>query len=203
MSTENKKFEFLVDYAIRNKWSKGLPRLSKRTVAHPIRKPVPITEVVVHGTGGGGTYMFVLGGWRKEQYLKNIALFHYLIQLNEKIIEILDPDNFVFHSSSSWHDATTIGIEIENPHKFNDAPYTEWQYEALGYLIFDKLLEKYPTINKIVSHNMNGQIYSRKSKACPGAGFDWTKLEYEMEKRNISYKKLKDEIYIFEKKRNK
>lgn len=197
----NNKFEFLVDYAIRNKWSKGLPRLSKRTIKNPVRKPVPITEVVVHGTGGAGTYMFVLGGWRKEEYKKSIALFHYLIELDEQIIEILDPDNFVFHSSSSWHDTTTIGIEIENPHKFNDADYTDWQYEALGYLIFDKLIEKYPTINKIISHNMNAQIYSRKSKACPGDGFDWSKLEYEMKKRNISYKKLKDEIYVFEKKK--
>jgi len=165
--------ETIVDTAIREKWHRGFERE---------RQP---DTVVIHGTGGGGTYQYVLGGGRKKLYKKGIALFHYLVERDGKVIEIIDPDRWVYHSSSGKQDEKTIGIELLNHDKNNKDQYTNAQYEALFFLIFDYLCDRY-SIRIIASHNRMKEKYSDGNKNCPG-NFDWDLLESEMVKRGLSY----------------
>jgi N-acetyl-anhydromuramyl-L-alanine amidase AmpD len=162
-----------VDTAIRDKWHNGFDRNRQ------------VSTVVLHGTGGKGTYQYVLGGARKKLYKKGIALFHYLIERDGATIEIIDPDKWVYHSSSGQQDERTIGIELVNPHNSNQDQYTNAQYESLFFLIFDYLMDRY-NINIIVSHNRMKEKYSGGNKVCPG-NFDWDKLESEMVKRGLEY----------------
>lgn len=142
-------------------------------------------EIVIHGTGGGGTYQWVLQGGRKELYRRGIALFHYLIERDGSVTEIIDPDRWVYHSSSGKHDEKTIGIELVNPKSNNSAPYTDEQYKALFGLVIDYLMEKYP-ISVIVSHNHNKRVFSKGKKKCPG-NFDWKLLKDELDARMMQY----------------
>lgn len=151
-----------IDTKIREKWHKGFNRSEKPT------------EIILHGTGGGGTYTYVFNGGRKELYQVGIALFHYLIERDGKTIEIIDPEKWVYHSSSGKHDEETIGIEILNPSANNTQAYTIQQYKSLYDLIVE-LFQRYP-ITLIRSHNMTKQIYSGTGKPCPG-NFNWHDLE--------------------------
>ncbi len=158
--------EIIKDTKIRDRWHAGFKReLNPHTV-------------VLHGTGGGGTYNWVLQGGRKEQYKRGIALFHYLIERDGATTEIIDPDRWVYHSSSGQFDSRTIGIELVNPSPTNNSTYTENQYKSLFDLIFFELFERYPII-QIMSHNKAKEIYSGGNKVCPGK-FDWDRLEQEM-----------------------
>lgn len=155
-------------------------------------REIDISEIVIHATAGGttaeGVLLWVLGGEKAKNYLQGIGLFHYIIDRDESnIIEVLDPNYWCWHSSSSSHDHGTIGIELVNPSKTNRLPFTEIQYKSLFDLIFDKLLIDYPTIKSIVSHDFNAKTFSNKPpKPCPGA-FDWKRLEAELMIRNIIY----------------
>jgi N-acetyl-anhydromuramyl-L-alanine amidase AmpD len=166
-------FETIIDVAIRDRWHDGFERER------------PPDTIVIHGTGGPGTYQFVLDGGRKKLYKEGIALFHYLIERDGKIIEIIDPDRWVYHSSSGKHDEKTIGIELLNNDKDNQDQYTNAQYESLFFLIFDYLFSRY-RIRIIASHNRMKEKYSGGNKKCPG-NFDWDKLETEFKKRRLSY----------------
>ena len=115
----------------------------------------------------------MLGGGRKELYVKGVGLFHFLIEPNGKIIEIIDPNKKVYHSSSLEHDDATIGIEIQKNHN-SDKPTID-QNMALFFLI-QQLLEKFPTIKRINSHDFNRKKFSNlPPKPCPGK-FDWDHL---------------------------
>jgi|WetSurMetagenome_2_1015567.scaffolds.fasta_scaffold02376_16 N-acetyl-anhydromuramyl-L-alanine amidase AmpD len=155
--------------SIRQKYFEGFKRLNAPS------------EVVIHGTGGGSTAQgmidWMLSGEREEEYKKGIALFHYLNDRDGKIYEIIDPDNWVYHSSSGRHDAVTIGIEHLKPDALNKTALTEEQYDStVEFLVF--LINKYP-ITSIIGHVMNTIKYSGPKYVkvpCPGE-FDWIKLQ--------------------------
>lgn len=154
----------------------------------------PITEVVIHGTAGGSETTNLLrwmyNGERGAEYMKGIALFHYLIGRDGEIIEIIDPAYYVYHSTSGAHDKQTIGIEMMNPDKMNASNYTDAQYQSLFKLIFDYLMKLYPTINRITSHRYNIIVYNHgklSPKQCPGTGFVWAKLDEELQRRKYQY----------------
>ncbi len=160
----------IVNTTIRDKYHQGFDR------------DQPITEIVIHGTGGGanaqGLINWMLNGERAAEYQKGVGLFHYLNDRNGDIYEIIDPARWVYHSSSGIHDKYTIGIEHINPNPKNAAEYTDAQYTALEELIL-KLLDDYPLINTIVGHVQNTLKYSgpKYVKApCPG-NFNWTRLQ--------------------------
>jgi N-acetyl-anhydromuramyl-L-alanine amidase AmpD len=177
------KPEIRIDTAIREKWHAGHGR------------PGPPNEIVIHGTGGGGTYKFVLDGGRAQEYKRGVALFHYLIASDGVITEIISPDRWVYHSSSGRHDERTIGIELENKSANNAQAYTDAQYASLFALVFDELMVRYK-IKRLVSHNFNGLKFSDQGKACPGKGFDWKLLSEEMKVRGIEAVRNDSEEYI-------
>ena len=147
-----------------------------------------ITEVVIHGTAGGsnaqGLINWMLSGEKDAEYSQGIALFHYAIDRDGTVYEIINPDRgWVWHSSSGAHDELTIGIELINPSSANAAEYTNPQYHALARLILNVLVLKYPTIKHLISHNFNQLRFSPSygGKECPGAGFDWGMFKEIME----------------------
>ena len=162
---------YKIDTLIRTKWHSGFDRKK------------PVRKITIHGTDGGGTYQFVLRGDGvnrlgerfSDTYKKGVALFHYLIEPSGKIIEIIDPDRWVYHSTSGKYDEETIGIEIQkNSNVNNDA--TDAQYESLVALVA-MLSARYPLIDSIESHDYRGMKYSnRPPKPCPGK-FDWNRFE--------------------------
>jgi len=172
---------------VSKKWHPGFERVT-RSVFGKV-EPVEIEEIVIHGTGGLGTFEWVRDGGRRSEYVKGIALFHYIVEYDLfKIRQIAPTERWYYHSSSGKHDMYTIGIELENPHKTNGVPYTDDQYTLLIHLIFNELLVKYPSIKRIVSHNHNIRKYSNSSKSfCPGKYFEWGKLEEELKSRSLPY----------------
>lgn len=161
------------DNIIRNKWHQGFNR-----DANP-------TEITIHATGGGGTLGYVREGGRKELYVKGVALFHYLVNIAGEVIEIIDPDKWVYHSSSMDHDKTTIGIEIEKASGTNSGLPSVQQMKSLTELI-EHLCGLYP-IDTISTHDYNRKKYSNlPPKPCPG-DFDWTAIEYKF--KNITINK--------------
>lgn len=182
--------DILIDKQIRNKYQQGW--IGKK-------RGKAVTEIVIHGTQGGtsieGLLSWMYGGERAKEYNQGIALFHYGIGQDGKIVEVIDPEYWVYHSSSGAHDKTTIGIELMNPDKANMQPYTEAQYKALFGLIFDHLLPLYPSIKRIVSHNYNQKTYSGWGKQCPGQGFDWSKVTAELQARKMPHTST-GEVYV-------
>ena len=166
-----------IDTRVRDKWHEGFDR--ERDV----------TTIVLHGTGGGssteGLIKWMLGGERGKSYERGIALFHYLLGRDGEIIELIDPEYWVYHSSSGRQDKRTIGIGLMNPHPTNEDEYTQEQYESLFWLMFDVLFKSFP-ISAIVSHNRMKEKFSNGSKDCPN-NFEWESLEVELEMRNIAY----------------
>ena len=177
-----------INKQVRNKYKRGWIRKIRKTNK-------PIVEITLHGTAGGtsttGLLRWMYNGARAKLYYKGIALFHYLVGRNGELVEVIDPEYWVYHSQSGRHDKQTIGIELINPDKMNSGSYTEAQYKALFELIFDHLMPLYPTINKISTHRYNVIVYNRgriSAKQCPGTGFDFSRLSKELEKRLYNYK---------------
>ena len=179
-----------IDTKIRTKYHMGFDREGE-----------PITEIVIHGTGGGssasGLINWMLTAGRPSEYKKAIALFHYLIDTDGETTEIISPENWVFHSSSGQHDKTTIGIEHINSDAHNDKEYTAAQYAALIKLI-TILMKKYP-ITTIVGHGQNKLKYSKAYKECPGSQFRWDIIENELLSQGYSFSKSKEKIYNIKK----
>lgn len=154
------------DTIIRNKFFDGYART------------LPITWFVIHGTGGGGTlrwmrYQVKLNSKRGLKYQRGVGLFHYLIERNGMIWEIIDPDMWVWHASVGNIDGGTIGVELLNPSPFNRKKYTVEQYDALLALYTHLRTKKYPKMDIMISHNRAKQKISGRTKKCPGKGFDW------------------------------
>lgn len=174
-----------LNISIRTKYEKGW--------INKLREKQP-TEIVIHGTGGGSKkgiikWMLNPGKWKEERYNKGIGLFHYLIGRDGSITEIINPNYWVYHSTSGSHDKKTIGIELVNPSKTNKRKYTEKQYIALIDLIKNNLMMKY-RIDTIVSHKFNIWKYNKNArkydKECPG-NFNWNRLNKEIEKCEINF----------------
>lgn len=177
----------IINKSIREKYHRGFDREGE-----------DITEIVLHGTGGGsssvGLINWMLSAGRPSEYKRGIALFHYLIDLDGEVTEIISPDNWVFHSSSGQHDKNTIGIEHINADPHNGNEYTAAQYAALIKLL-SVLTKKYPTINTIVGHGRNKFAYSKVYKECPGPRFRWDIIENELLAQGFSFEKTKECIY--------
>lgn len=162
----------IIDTRIRTKYRKGWIK--------KIRTKKGITEIVLHGTGGGSSISSLLrwmyNGERTKEYNKGVALFHYAIGRDGKIVEVLPVSHWVWHSSSGKHDKETIGIEMSNTSRLNAHAYTDEQYDSLFSLI-EKLLKEQLTIKTIVGHGYNRVRWGRSTrKRCPGSGFDWKRL---------------------------
>lgn len=155
------------DNIIRNKFFGGYERTTD------------ISWYVIHGTSGGGTLDWMRNtkpnSDRGKKYQKGIALFHYLIEEDGKIWEIIPPNKWVWHSATGSTDKGTIGVEMLNKSIGNTKPYTPSQYVAL--LALYTYLKENITICKnmdvMISHNRAKQKITGKSKSCPGKGFDW------------------------------
>jgi len=172
--------EIIKDTFIREKYHSGFSR--KRTLSK-------VSEVVIHGTGGGYTLEWMRGGGRAEQYYKGIALFHYLIDRAGVIWEIIDPDRWVYHSSRGRMDRRSIGIELENYSRTNEWDYSDFQYDSLLWLVFNHLRPLYPDLNVIMSHKRAWQKVSggKYTKECPGPAFDWDKIEKFMHSKSLTF----------------
>ena len=161
--------------------------LYSRGISDKTRKKA-ITEIVVHGTGGGNgdVDQFVnwqLGGERASDYNQGISLVHFVIGTDGRIVQTIDPKQYwVYHSSSVSHDEETIGIELCNSSYSNSNQYTDAQYTALAALC-DKLMRENKSCRRIVSHNYNGKTYSALPKNCPGTVFDWARLKCDLDSR--------------------
>ena len=159
-----------------------------RTYSSGLKRKLKVSEITVHGTAGGGSALGVLkwmlslnkkenpSDWelkRIQDYRNNIALFHFIIDYDGTIYQIIDTDRTVFHSQSGQHDHCSIGIELVNSAKDNSAQYKPEQYKALAELI-EYLKQKYP-ITVITSHNYNAFFYSgiKRPLNCPGINFKW------------------------------
>jgi hypothetical protein len=160
-----------------------------------------ITEIVIHGTGGGdGTAeQFVawqLSGEQATNYNKGIALVHYVIGRDGKIIQTIDPEIFwTWHSTSYMHDQETIGIELCNPSASNSNPYTDQQYKALAGLCA-KIISEHGRCKQIQSHNWTGLTYSNTGKACPGSVFIWDRFMRELDFYGVPTKRIQQEVLL-------
>ncbi len=170
---------YKIDTLIRTKWHRGFQRKK------------PVSEIVIHGTDGGGTYDFVLRGDGvnrlgekfSETYKKGVALFHYLIEPGGDVIEIIDPERWVYHSTSGKHDELTIGIEVQKNSNVRSKPTQEQMFALVA--LCQMLIKRFPKIDRVVSHDYNGLKYSaRPPKPCPGA-FDWGEFERLLDNENV------------------
>lgn len=175
--------DIIINEKIRNKYHSGFERNTG-----------DIREIVIHQTGGGSSakallsWMFKSG---RKGYKRGIALFHYAIDRNGDVYEIINPDRWVYHSSSGRHDKKTIGIEIVCPSRSNDIMPTTKQYKALMRLI-NMLMNRYYNIDSIVGHGYNGRKYSKRYKNCPG-NFDWFMIEKHLIDNDYIYDSEDDE----------
>lgn len=153
-----------------------------------------ISEIIVHGTSGGqsakGIINWMLGGERAEEYKKGIGLFHYEIDRNGDVYQLIPNGYWCYHSSSGQHDKVTVGIELVNPEKDNFGKYKMEQYKSLMDLI--KMFMLNYQIKVIAGHGATKLQYSGSYKYCPGKLFDWELLE-----KNFNIKKIKNEMYVF------
>lgn len=155
----------------------------KYTQGH--KRTLPVKYLVVHGTGGGRNAKNLLAWMRnpnkKQQarYRRGVALFHYIIDRDGSVTEIIDPHNWVYHSSIGEMDAGTIGVELMNPSKSNSTAYTDEQYKSLVEL-YDYLKGKFP-LEKIFSHRYAKQVIGGHGrKNCPG-NFDWDRFSKDIQ----------------------
>jgi len=186
--TLEKEVNIKIDTTIRKKYKKGWAKKGRKK---------PIIEIVIHGTAGGSTTSgllnWMMSGARAKKYNRGIGLFHYTIGRVGNIVEVIDPNYWVYHSTSGNNDKQTIGIELLNPDKNNEDAYTSKQYKSLFDLIFNHLLPIYPSITRITSHRYNILTKNKKSiakkydKNCPG-NFDWFMLDKELKKQGYTFK---------------
>ena len=166
----------IVFNGVREKYSSGLQRSN------------PPETIILHGTAGGGSggkpgspgglLKWMMGGEREVEYTKSIGLFHYLIEQDSDVWEIINPDKYTYHSGTGGHtDSRSIGIELVNRDAGNMDEYAPEQYDALDTLL-SELFARYPTINEITGHSA---IYKRvkqraKTLDCPGPMFKWDRV---------------------------
>lgn len=165
-----------IDKQIRTKYKNGW--------INRVRKVKP-QEVVIHGTGGGNSvegFMSWMYNDGRPGYNDGIGLFHYLIGPKGEVIEIIDPEYWVYHSHSDQHSVYEIGIEMMNSSKSNRDAYTQAQYDSVFKLIFEHLIPLYPSISRICGHRYNMINYNPKNYQtfyyqCPGEGFKLANLD--------------------------
>ena len=184
------KVKIAINEKIREKY-KNLTRHSWNKHKRDIKT---INEVVVHATAGGsfkGIQNWMVGyngkkAQRHKEYKDSIALFHYMIGKKGEIVEIINPEYWVWHSSSGKHDKETIGIEFVKSDNKNMSKITPAQYKAFFELLFNHIMVEYP-ITRITGHNYNCQKYKKVKWQCPGT-FDWKKVEKMLKTYKYEFK---------------
>ena len=170
-------------------------RILTRYRAGLLSRACPITEIVVHNTGGGASAEGVIV-WQAytcsqaeaSNFNRAVGLFHYLIDFAGAIHSLIPEKEFwCYHSSSGQNDRNTVGVELLNKSSTNNMPNTEHQYKALALLCRD-LLRKHPTIERIVGHRHNSMKFSGIDKECPGSGFDWQQFILALDLQDIGVK---------------
>lgn len=199
MDINSAPFRYIIYNDIKVKYHQGF-----------IRKDSEVTHFIVHGTAGGNTALsnlnWMLSGgyigngiYRSEYYKKGVCLFQYIICRTGKIYEIINPHNFVYHSSTggssenrTGFDRHTIGVELTNPDRADNGTYTIMQYKALVWL-YRFLAERFPNMKDIYSHNLIKKEKTGESKNCPGKGFDWDKFSLHLDDREVNHSIIKYE----------
>ena len=155
-----------------------------------------ISEIVIHGTGGGvnavSLLRWMITGGRAEEYKKGIGLFHYLIDRDGEIYKLYNLEKWMYHSSSGQHDKCTVGIELMNPSANNQVEYTAEQYKSLAEII--EAINKLVPIKTIAGHGYNKQKYSGSYKVCPGR-FDWFNFGEMLDKKGMSFTASGEALY--------
>lgn len=165
-----------IDTEIRSKFHAGFPRGQDPDI------------FVIHGSAGPNPYVWVrdaerLKNPRIDLYKKGIALWHYTINDDGEVIEMIDPGNFTYHCHAGKDEVRTIGVELENPD--NKSPFKDAQYNSLFNLI-DYLLGRFG-LTEIISHNKMKERYRGKGKVCPGDGFEWGRIGRFLSDNKLSY----------------
>lgn len=168
-------------------WHRGIPRLKA------------LKRVVIHGTAGIDNVTQLLdwmvrgGDGRHHKYKQSIGFFHFAIDKNGTILQLIDTDRWMYHSHSGVYDEESIGIELCNRDIKNRNPYTPEQYTSLIWLLFEYLISRNP-ITEITGHERMMQKYSKSTFRkngyryyCPG-NFDWAQLALYMDQNDIPYK---------------
>lgn len=162
-----------------------------------------INEIIIHGSGGPDTAKGIInwmasggqlrdGTNRIEKYKHGIGMFHYEIDFDGDIYQLVPLTITVFHSLSGKHDWNTVGIEMvsSDPKSNNSTPYTINQYNSL--LDLCKYIMTQCPIRLIAGHSATSYKYRGKPKPpppCPG-NFDWGILE-----NNFSLSMIEPERY--------
>ena len=171
----------IIDYPdIRQKYFEGFDRAEEPN------------EIVIHGTGGGASadaiLKWMLNGERGESYKKGIGLFHFLIDFDGTIYQIIEDYKWVYHSDAGKHDAKTIGIELMNNKSGNKGIIADAQYNALSDIIVDYVSKD---VRIISNHDANRKLYSGLGpKGCPG-NFDFVYF-YKMLAERLNFERITD-----------
>jgi N-acetyl-anhydromuramyl-L-alanine amidase AmpD len=158
-----------------------------------------ITGIIIHGSGGPDTAKGVInwmlaggamadGTNRTADYKKGVGLFHYEIDSNGDIYQLIQDIYFVYHSSSGRNDASTVGIELIQKEKNNSGKYSIEQYDSLFTLI--KSLMILCPIKIIAGHGGTKLKYTGSYKNCPGEKFDWISII-----NNFNLQAISKEVY--------
>jgi hypothetical protein len=175
MDVTDLPYGYVIDTRIRDKYHTGFDR-----------KDSAVSHFIVHGTAGGSKAEDCLkwmirggdmggGNFRKDDYKRGIALFQYMIDRDGKIIELISPHKWVYHSSTGSFDAMTIGAELINPDRNNGGGYTDMQYKSLA-MLYKFLNERFGNLKIMQGHGAIKKEKTGSSKTCPGKGFAWMKL---------------------------
>lgn len=146
-----------IDTIIKKKWKQS-----------GFKRPGFVDTIVIHATGGGNTleWMRSSKNERAASYAKGIGLFHFLIQRDASIIQIIDPEFWVYHSHAGQADSRSIGIELEKYDPTNMIDINPKQMLALNALIYF-LKSVYP-ITRIETHRYRARKYAGFPKwRCP------------------------------------
>lgn len=138
------------------------------------RKMKDINCIVIHGTGDREDskenhtlkYALLENGLCKKSHGK--ILFHYFVNRSGVIYQLLELDEWAYHSNRGQGDIHTIGIEFENKNKngeLNQFHYTSQQYSAWDFLV-DKLINELD-IKIISTHDHWRLLAGKKEKPCP------------------------------------
>lgn len=195
MSISDMPFGYKIDTRIRDLYHMGFNR-SDSGVSH----------FIIHGTAGGNkaedclSWMLKggdMGGgvYRREQYKKGIALFQYMIDRSGEIIELINPHNYVYHSSTGSFDLKTIGVELINPDRNNGGKYTEEQYKALTAL-YKFLQQRFSEMKTIQGHGSIKMERTKSGKVCPGLGFDWASFRGLLIGAHFNINSIKEKIKV-------
>lgn len=168
-----------IDNIVRNKFSKGKRRLRGKN---------QVDTFVIHGTAGGGTLNWMrnmsTNSFRGKRYKRDIGLFHFIIERDGSITEIIDPTRWTHHATIGRRDAKTIGVELVNPSSTNTISYTKKQYESLIWLYtYLRYRDGYKNMKSMASHARLKSKYGNGWKNCPGRGFSWESFREELSKR--------------------